>query len=156
MTTRREFLKWTAVGGAGLVAGRGLLTGRARAASLAPTASAASKLTPYVDPMPLLVDNAINATGGGTVDLTTALISRKVHSDLPATTLFGYLHSGGPGVSDTAASYLGPAIVAKSGTAVTVNYANGLGTERLPEGVHQQRQPATGSSIRFRPLRSGS
>ena len=58
--------------------------------------------------------------------LTTALISRKVHSQLPATTLFGYLRSGGPGAGDTAASYLGPAIVAKSGTAVKVRYTNGL------------------------------
>jgi len=132
MTTRREFLKWTAAGGAGLVAGRGLLNGAARAATFrAPAVSAqtsvASSLTPYLDPMPLLVDNAVDATGGGTVNFTTALISRKVHSQLPATTLFGYLRSGGPGAGATGASYLGPAIVAKSGTAVTVQYTNGLG-----------------------------
>ena len=132
MTTRREFIKWTAVGGAGLVAGPGLLSGRARAAtSRAPAVSAraasvASSLTPYLDPMPTLVDNAVDATGGGTVKLTTALISRKVHSQLPATTLFGYLRPGGPGAGDTAASYLGPAIVAKSGTAVKVKYTDGL------------------------------
>ena len=132
MTTRREFIKWTAAGGAGLAAGRGLLSGRARAAaSRAPAvwargASVASSLTPYLDPMPVLVDNAVDATGGGTVKLTTALISRKVHRQLPATTLFGYLHSGGPGAADTRASYLGPAIVARSGTAVKVKYANGL------------------------------
>jgi len=131
MTTRREFLKWTAVGGAGLVAGRGLLNGAAQAATSglaapARAASAASGLTPYVDPMPLLVDNAVNATGGGMVKLTAALISRKVHRDLPATTLFGYLRPGGPGAATTAASYLGPAIVAKTGTAVKVQYTNGL------------------------------
>jgi hypothetical protein len=96
MTTRREFIKWTAAGGAGLVAGRGLLNERARAASVPRAASVASGLTPYLDPMPLLVDNAVDATGGGTVSLTTALISRKVHSQLPPTTLFGYLRSGGP------------------------------------------------------------
>jgi spore coat protein A len=126
MTTRREFLKWTAASGAGLAVGRGLFTGQARAASVAPTAPAAAGLTPYLDPMPILVDNAVDATGGGTVNFTTALISRKVHSQLPATTLFGYLRSGGPGAGDTAASYLGPAIVAKTGTAVKVNYTNGL------------------------------
>ena len=120
MTTRREFLKWTAASGAGLAVGRGLLSGQARAASVAPTAPAPGTpaLTPFLDPMPLLVDNAVDATGGGTVSFTTALISRKVHSQLPATTLFGYLRSGGPGAGDTGASYLGPAIVAKSGTAV--------------------------------------
>lgn len=123
MTTRREFLKVTAASGAGLAVGRGLLIGQARAAQ---AASVASSLTPYLDPMPLLVDNAVNAAGGGTVSLSTALISRKVHSQLPATTLFGYLRPGGPGVNDTGASYLGPAIVAKSGTAVKVSYTNGL------------------------------
>ena len=120
-------------GGRGRAGGRAeFLNGRARAAtSRAPAVSAraasvASSLTPYLDPMPTLVDNAVDATGGGTVRLTTALISRKVHRDLPATTLFGYLRSGGPGAGDTAASYLGPAIVAKSGTAVKVRYTNGL------------------------------
>lgn len=133
MATRREFIKWTAASGAGLAAGRGLLPGRARAAAMprAPVLAArpapvASRLTPYLDPMPVLVDNAIDATGGGTVKLTTALISRKVHSQLPATALFGYLHSGGPRADDTRASFLGPAIVAKSGRAVKVRYTNGL------------------------------
>jgi FtsP/CotA-like multicopper oxidase with cupredoxin domain len=129
MTTRREFLKWTAASGAGLAVGRGLLTGQARAASLAPTAptaSVASSLTPYLDPMPLLVDNAVDVTGGGMVKLTAALISRKVHRDLPATTLFGYLRSGGPGAGATGASYLGPAFVAKMGTSVKVQYTNNL------------------------------
>ena len=132
MTTRRDFIKWSAVGGAGLVAGRGLWTGAARAAaSPIPAVSArggpvASGLTPYLDPMPVLADYAVDATGGGTVRLSAALISRKVHRQLPATTLFGYLHSGGPGAGDTGASYLGPPIVATSGTAVKVRYANGL------------------------------
>ena len=88
--------------------------------------ASASGLTPYLDPMPSLVDYAVDATGGGTVKLTTALISRKVHRQLPATTLFGYLQSGGPGAGDTRASYLGPPIVAKSGQAVKVKYTNDL------------------------------
>ena len=104
MATRREFIKWTAASGVGLaVAGRELLDGPARAAPMA--GSVASTLTPYVDQMPLLVGNAINATGGGTVNLTTALISRKVHRDLPATTLFGYLQSPSPpAATDVAAN----------------------------------------------------
>ena len=77
--------------------------------------------------MPPLVDNAIDATyGTGPVKITTGLISRKVHSAMPATTLFGYLQSGGPAANDTAASYLGPAILARRGTPVVVNYANHL------------------------------
>ena len=62
MATRREFIKWTAASGVGLaVAGRGLLDGRASAAPMA--TSVASALTPYLDPMPLLVDSAFDATG---------------------------------------------------------------------------------------------
>ena len=77
--------------------------------------------------MPPLVDNAIDATyGTGPVKITTGLISRKVHSAMPATTLFGYLQSGGPAAGDTAASYLGPAILARRGTPVVVNYVNNL------------------------------
>ena len=70
MATRRDFIKWAAVGGAGLVAGQGLWNGAARAAtSRAPAVSArgasvASGLTPYLDPMPVLADYAVDATGG--------------------------------------------------------------------------------------------
>src|SRR5215472_19358691 len=92
MATRREFIKWTAASGVGLaVAGRGLLDGPARAAPAAPMAPAGTPaLTPYMDEMPILLDNLIDATGGGPVDLTTELITRKLHKQLPATTLFGY------------------------------------------------------------------
>src|SRR4029453_4518344 len=85
-----------------------------------------NSLKPYVDPMPLLVDNAIDGSAGGTIDLTARLISRKVRRDLPPTTLFGYLRSGGPGTTDPVASYLGPAIVARSGVPIAVNYHNNL------------------------------
>src|SRR5215470_3184756 len=84
MPTRREFIKWTAASGAGLAVGGGLLTGRARAASAARSASVAGGLTPYLDPMPILANNAIDATGeGATVKLTTKLITSKIHSQLP-------------------------------------------------------------------------
>jgi spore coat protein A len=121
MLTRRQLMKRGALGGAGFVASRALLAGPALGAR-----SVARSLKPYVDPMPLLVDNAIDATGGGNVSLSAALISRKVHRDLPATTLFGYLRSGGPGTADAVASYLGPAIVAKTGVPITVDYRNNL------------------------------
>ncbi len=121
MLTRRELMKRGALGSAGLVASRALL-----AAPVLGATSVATSLTRYVDPMPLLVDNAIDATGGGAFNLTAALISRKVHRDLPATTLFGYLRSGGPGTTDPVASYLGPAIVAKTDVPITVRYHNNL------------------------------
>jgi spore coat protein A len=121
MATRRQFIQWTAASGAGLVVGGGLMTGRARVARAAPAGSVAKRLTPYLDPMPILADNAIDATGGGPVNLTTRLITRQVHSQLPPTTLFGY--EGG--VND-GRSYLGPVILAQSGTPVTAHYTNGL------------------------------
>jgi spore coat protein A len=76
--------------------------------------------------MPILLDNLIDATGGLPVNLTTELISRKLHSQLPPTTLFGYLRQGGPGAGDTGASYLGPVIVAKYKVPVVANYTNNL------------------------------
>ena len=122
MQTRRQFIKRAALGGAGLVVGGTLLNGRAQAASAARAASVAGGLTPYLDPMPILADNAINATGeGAAFNLSTALITSKLHSQLPETTLFGYL--GGP---HDGTSYLGPVIVAKSGTQVTASYTNDL------------------------------
>jgi spore coat protein A len=122
MLTRRQLLARSAIGGAGLMIPRALF--RAGDAFAAP--SVAAGLTPYVDPMPLLVDNAIDATAGGTVDLCTTLITRKVHRDLPKTTLFGYVRQGVDPNDPKLASYLGPAIVARTGAPVTVNYANGL------------------------------
>ena len=123
MLTRRQLIQRGAAGGAGLMFGGAL----ARASALGAT-SVASSLTPYRDPMPLLVDNAIDATTtpGATYDLAAALVTRKVHQQLPAAQFFGYLRSGGPGISDPLASYLGPAIVAKTGVGFSVNYQNGL------------------------------
>jgi len=128
MATRREFFKWTAASGVGVaMAGRGLLDGAARAAPMAPSASVAASLTPYLDDMPTLGDKIIDVTAGGTVNLTTGLIHRKLHSQLPTTTLFGYLRPNE--VDDPAVSYLGPVIVAKSGNQVVVNYKNNLASD---------------------------
>ncbi len=114
-------MKRGVVGGAALVLPQSILAGSAFAAT-----TGGASVTPYVDSLPLLVDNAIDATGGGRVNLTAALVSRKVHRDLPATTLFGYLQANGPGTSDAVASYLGPAVVAKTGVPITVAYLDAL------------------------------
>jgi spore coat protein A, manganese oxidase len=126
MLTRRQFIQRGAAGGAGLMFGGALL----RAPALAAT-SVATSLTPYLDPMPLLVDNAIDArsAAGASYDLTAALVTRKVHKQLPAAQFFGYLRSGGPGVVDPLASYLGPAFLAEEGVGFSVNYDNGLAPE---------------------------
>jgi spore coat protein A len=130
MQTRREFIKRAALGGAGLVVGGTLVnSGRAQAVSQAQAVSVAAGLTPYLDQMPTLLDNLINATGGGTFNLSTELITRKLHKQLPTTTLFGYLWSGGPTANAIDASYLGPVILAQYKKSVTVNYKNNLASD---------------------------
>src|SRR5690349_17348929 len=124
MPTRREFIRWTAASGVGVAVGGLLPTGRVRTALAASTASVGSGLTPYVDPMPILADNAIDARGGGPVNLTASLISSKVHRDLKPTTLFGY--TGGP---HDGGSYLGPVILAQSGMTVKASYKNAIATD---------------------------
>ena len=146
MPTRREFIQWSAASGAGLVVGGGLLTGPARAA---PGGSVAGRLTPYLDAMPLLADNAIDAISGGSVDLSAALISRKVHSQLPATRLFGYLRAGGPAADSVDASYLGPVILANSGTPVSARYVNDL----APDDYLQVFTNNGSSYAQFNPFR---
>jgi hypothetical protein len=59
VVTRRQLIKHGAAGTAGVMFGGALLDASAFGA-----ASVASSLTPYLDPMPVLVDNAIDATGG--------------------------------------------------------------------------------------------
>lgn len=123
MLTRRQLMKRGGAGGAGLMFGGALLKGSALGAT-----SVARRLTRYVDPMPTLLDNAIDATGtpGAAYDLTAALVTRKVHKHLAAAQFFGYLRAGGPGPDDTGASYLGPTIVAKQNVGFNVHYHNNL------------------------------
>ncbi len=123
MLTRRQFIKRGAAGGAGLIVGGALARVPAQAAQ-----SVATRLTPYLDPMPLLVDNAIDArsAAGASYELTAALVTRKVHKQLPAAQFFGYLRVGGPGVADDVASYLGPAFLATEGVGFSVSHRNGL------------------------------
>ena len=114
--TRREFLYRGAAGAAVLMVG-GVLTER--------PIFGTTGLAPYVDAMPRLVDNAIDAVAaaGASYDVRAALVTRKVHRDLPAARFFGYL----PGVTgDPGGSYLGPAFVAKTGVPLSVNYHNNL------------------------------
>lgn len=126
MLTRREFLNRSAASAAVMMCGGSLLGDSAFAAS-----HVARRLTPFLDAMPLLVDNAIDGTTspGATYDLMAALVRRKVHHELPAGRFFGYLRDGGPGPDDVLASYLGPALVAKTGVGFDVNFHNGLQPE---------------------------
>jgi hypothetical protein len=75
-------------------------------------------LTPFLDPLPIpAVATPVSGTVGGVATYTLAVteFSQKLHSQLPATRVWGY---GG--------SYPGPTIVASTGNAVTVNWINDL------------------------------
>ena len=123
MLTRRQLVKRGAAGYAGLVTAGMLDPLGAFAAS-----PVAKRLKPYVDRMPTLLDNVIDASGarGATYDVTIALVRRKVHKQLPAAQFFGFLHAGGPGISDPVASYLAPTFVAKQNVGFNVRYHNKL------------------------------
>jgi spore coat protein A len=75
-------------------------------------------LTPFLDPLPIpAVATPISGTVGGVATYTLAVteFNQQLHSELPPTRVWGY---GG--------SYPGPTIVASTGNAVTVHWANDL------------------------------
>ena len=96
MTTRREFLKWTAASGAGLVVGSGAL-GRPGAGGVGGARGAGRRRPDAVSGSDADARRQRHQRDRRrtTVDLSTALISRKLHSQLPETPLFGYLGRAG-------------------------------------------------------------
>jgi spore coat protein A len=79
--------------------------------------------TPFVDALPLpAVAQPTSGTSGGTAtyDIAMREVQQQLHSELPATTVWGY------GDGPTGASYPGPTIEATTGNPVTVNWINDL------------------------------
>jgi spore coat protein A len=118
--TRRRFLQY------------GLGTGAALTlpwAVRAPVARAApgGKLTKYLEPVPVPGAGIVVATPSGTnqYSFTQTQITRQLHPHLPPTPLWAY--DDGSGLGGQAGSF-GMAVVAQSGTPLTVRY-----THRLPE-----------------------
>jgi spore coat protein A len=116
--TRRRFLHY------------GLGVGSALALPWAvdlPTARAAKrgKLAKYIQPLPLPGAGIVVATPSGTNAYAFAQreISRQLHPELPPTPLWAY--DDGSGLGGQSGSF-GMALVAQSGTAVTVNYTHAL------------------------------
>jgi spore coat protein A len=116
MLTRRQLLERGAVG-----AGGAMLPGLLRAAPALAVPSAATALTKFRDPLPLLTANAIDARAGATVRLTAKAFSQQLHSQLPSTPLFGYARS-----ADGVAAYPGPALLVSQDVPVRVGYTNAL------------------------------
>jgi spore coat protein A len=115
---RRRFLQY------GLGAGAALALPWAARSPVA-LAAPGGKLTKYLEPLPLPGSGIVVATpsASNTYSFTQREISRQLHPHLPPTPLWAY--DDGSGLGDQAGSF-GMAIVAQSGTPVTVNYTHDL------------------------------
>ncbi len=116
--TRRRFLKYGVGVGGALGVPWALRMPEARAAL-------GGKLAKYVEHVPLPGNGIVVATPGGTntYSFTQTQISRQLHPQLPPTPLWAY--DDGSGLAGQAGSF-GMAVVAQSGTPLTVNYTHGL------------------------------
>jgi spore coat protein A len=111
--TRRRFIQY-AMGASSAL----LLPWPARAA-------AGGELAKYVQPLPLPGAGIVIAspTALNTYSFTQTQIARQLHPSLPPTPLWAY--DDGSGLAGQAGSF-GMAVVARSGTPLTVNYTNNL------------------------------
>jgi spore coat protein A, manganese oxidase len=116
--TRRRFLRY------GLTASGALMLPWA-VQILGARAAQGGKLAKYIQPLPVPGAGIVVAAPSGlnTYSFAQRPISRKLHPDLPATPLFAY--DDGSGLAGQSGSF-GMAIVAQSGTPLTVNYTHML------------------------------
>jgi spore coat protein A len=116
--TRRRFLQY------GLGAGTALLLPWG-AQIPAVKASQGGKLAKYVEPLPVPGAGIVVATPSGpnAYSFNQTQIARQLHPDLPPTPLWAY--DDGSGLGGQAGSF-GMAVVAHSGTPLTVNYTHDL------------------------------
>ena len=116
--TRRRFLGYTAGLGGALSLPWTVTMPEAQAAQ-------GGKLAKYVEPLPLPGAGIVVATPSGMNEysFTQREITRQLHPDLPPTPLWAY--DDGSGLAGQAGSF-GMAVVAHSGTPLTVNFTNGL------------------------------
>jgi len=82
-------------------------------------------LRKYLKPVPIPGNGIVVATPSGPshYSFTQTQISRQLHPDLPPTPLWAY--DDGSGLGGQFGSF-GMAVVAQSGTALTVSYTHGL------------------------------
>ena len=116
--TRRRFLRH------GLTVG-GVLALPWAAHIPAARAAPGGKLTKYIQPVPLPGAGIVVATPSGThaYSFTQRQISRQLHPELPPTPIWAY--DDGSGLVGQAGSF-GMAVVAQSGTPLTVTYTHAL------------------------------
>src|SRR5512136_2590954 len=119
--SRRQFVRTTAIGAAGILAYKGLLR---RAYPFGQTPLGVKK---FVTPLtglgptgiPVLTPNTTLFPGTDYYEIEAAQFTQQLHPAIPTTTFWGY--------ADAATKnhrYLGGAIVAKRGTPVTIKVTN--------------------------------
>jgi spore coat protein A len=116
--TRRRFLQYGLGAGAALALPWAVQTPVALAAP-------GGRLTKYLEPLPLPGAGIVVATSSASnmYSFTQRQISRQLHPDLPPTPLWAY--DDGSGLAGQAGSF-GMAVVAQSGTSLTVEYTHDL------------------------------
>ncbi len=126
LLTRRRFLQY------GLGAGAALMLPGVAGARAAGGAQAV-KLAKYREPLPLPGAGIAVATPSGPnhYSFTQRQISRRLHPDLPPTPIWAY--DDGSGLGGQAGSF-GMAVVAQSGTPLTVSYTHDL-PETYPDWI---------------------
>jgi spore coat protein A len=124
--TRRRFLQY------GLGAGASLMLPWGAGRTLAKVGAGGS-LTKYLEPLPVPGAGIVVATPSGSdrYAFSQTAISRQLHPHLPPTPLWAY--DDGSGLTGQAGSF-GMAVVAQSGTPLTVSYRHGL-SENYPSWI---------------------
>jgi spore coat protein A len=116
--TRRRFLQY------GLGAGAALLVPGLAQIAVAPAANR-GRLTKYVQPVPLPGSGIVVASPSGPnhYSFSQTQIARQLHPSLPPTPLWAY--DDGSGLGGQSGSF-GMAVVARSGTPLTIDYTHDL------------------------------
>ena len=127
-TTRRRFLQYGLGGGALLALPAAARRGLAGSLTRRPTSGlAGGRLRKFREPLPVPGNGIVVATPSGTnqYSFTQREIRRRLHPDLPPTTVWAY--DDGSGLAGQAGSF-GMVLAAESGTPLRVSYTN-----RLPD-----------------------
>jgi spore coat protein A, manganese oxidase len=148
-TTRRRFLQYGVVSGAALAmpAARRGLAATMRGAT---PRRASGGLAKFREPVPTPGNGIVVATPIGTslYSFTQREIRRRLHPDLPPTTVWAY--DDGSGLAGQAGSF-GMVLVAQSGTPLHVSYTNHL-PEVYPDWIPVDPRLTHGNGRKVRPM----
>ena len=124
-TTRRRFLQYGVGAGALLALPAAARRGLAQGLTGRPASALTGRLRKFRAPLPVPGNGLVVATpsGPGQYSFTQREITRRLHPDLPPTTVWAY--DDGSGLAGQAGSF-GMVLAAESGTPLHVSYTNQL------------------------------